>query len=136
MKNPILNFLFGVFTATVFLIAVAYFGFNTISESPTTVNVINNVASPDGVFMATTNRASNKKEWCEERTNIHRKNESFDWETEYIFNIDCGSEVELKWEDNKNLVITYSYNDAGVVKTSQQFSSKNKDINISYILKQ
>ena len=136
MRNPILNFLLGVLSAIVFLYGLNHFGFSPFFESPVTVNVISEVASPNAEFMATTNRASNKNGWCEERTNIHKKDEGFDWEREDIFNIDCGSEIEFKWEDNSNLVITYSYNDAGVVGTSQQFVSKNKEVNISYFLKQ
>lgn len=135
MRSPILNFLFGVFTAFVVLGAL-YLIFSPSFESRATVNLISNVASPDGEFIATTNRASNRNGWCEQRTNVHRKNEGFDWETEFVFIINCGSEVEPKWKDNKNLVITYSYNDAGIAKTSQEFTSKNKDVNISYVLKQ
>ncbi|CAN5747881.1 hypothetical protein BH24ACI2_BH24ACI2_07290 [soil metagenome] len=135
MKSPTLNFLFGTLTAILLLVALNYCGFG-IFDSPTTVKVISSVASPDGEFIAITNRASNKNGWCEERTNIHRKDEVFDWEREYVFGIDCGSEVELNWKEDRNLAITYSYNNLGVVRTSQEFLSKNKDVNISYFLKQ
>ena len=67
---------------------------------------------------------------------MYRKGELFDWEREYIFNIDCGSQVEIKWEDNRNLVITYSYNAASVARTSRQFLNKDKEVSISYTLKQ
>ena len=135
MKNPILNFLLGLLSAILLLAAVNYFGYGII-DSPTIVKVITSAASPDGDFLATTNRASNNSGWCEERTNVHKRDETFDWEREYIFDIDCGSDVELKWKDNRNLEIIYSYNNESVVRTSQQFMSKNKDVKISYILKQ
>lgn len=135
MKSPTLNYLLGLFSAIFLLFAINYLGFGII-YSPTTVNVINSATSPDGEFLATTNRASNNNGWCEERTNVHKKDESFDWEREYVFNIGCGSYVQLIWKDNRNLEITYSYNKDGIASTSQQLLSKNKDVKISYILKQ
>jgi hypothetical protein len=138
MKSSSLIFLYGVLSAILILGGLSYFGFipNLLLEYPTTVNVISSVPSPDGVFVATTNRATNNHGWCEERTNVYRKGELFDWEREYIFNIDCGSQVEIKWEDNRNLVITYSYNAASVARTSRQFLNKDKEVSISYTLKQ
>lgn len=123
-------------SAILLLFAINYFTGFGIIESPTSVKVINSIASPNGEFLATTNRASNKNGWCEERTNVHKKNETFDWEREYVFDIDCGSEVELKWKDNRNLEINYSYNKNGIVRTTQEFASKTNDVNISYFLKQ
>jgi len=138
MKSSGSIFLFGVLSAILILGGLSYSGFvpNLLLEYPVTISVINIVASPDGVFVATTNQATNNHGWCEERTNIHKKGEMFDWEREYIFSIDCGSQVEIKWEGNRALVIAYSYNDSGVAHTSSQFLSKDKEVGISYILKQ
>lgn len=129
-----LYFLAGVFTAILFLFGLNYFGF--LFDSPTSVNVIDKVASPDGAFIATTNKASNKNGWCEIRTNVHKSVEVFDWKGEFVFNVDCGSEIEIKWEGNRNLVINYSYNDSGEVRTFRKFHSKDKEVSISYFLKQ
>lgn len=136
MKSPVLNFLLGVISAISLVFALSYYLNLGVLESSITVDVIKKITSPDNNFMATTTRASNQNGWCEERTNIHKKDEDFDWETEYIFNIDCGSAVELKWIDSENLAIIYSYNKDGLAKTSQTFTSENKDVNVSYILKQ
>lgn len=136
MHSQTLNFLLGVLSAIGLLFALNYFFNFGVLESPTTVEIIKKAASPDNNFMATTTRASNQNGWCEKRTNIHKKNVNFDWETEYIFNTDCGSKIALKWKDNENLVITYSYNKDGLAKTSQKFTTENKEVNISYFLEQ
>lgn len=128
--------MFGVLTAIFLLIGLHYYGFGLLSEKPATVNIISNVVSPDGIYAATTNRASNERGWCEERTNIHKKDAAYDWEREYVLSIDCGSEVEMKWKDDKNLSIIYSYGNDEAVNTSQQFLSKDKAVNVSYFLKQ
>ena len=60
MKIQILNFLLGAMSAILLLFAINYFTGFGIIESPTSVKVINSIASPNGEFLATTNRASNK----------------------------------------------------------------------------
>ena len=138
IKSPGLLFLSGVLSSILILVGLNHFGLlpNLIGEYPVTVDVINSVTSPDGMFAATTNRATNNHGWCEERTNVHKKGEVFDWEREYIFNINCGSQVEIKWQGNRDLSISFSYDQAGVVRTSRQFFSKDKAVAISYALKQ
>lgn len=135
MKNQ-LYFVAGIFTAVLIVFALHRFGYDSLFDSPTTVKIINEAISPDGAYTATTNRASNTNGWCEERTNVHKTNQSFDWEQEYIFNIGCGSEVNVMWKDDRNLIINYSYDDKGEVGFSRQFLSADKAVKISYSLKQ
>lgn len=129
-----LYFLSGILTAILLLFGLNYFGL-LLFDSPASVIVIDKIVSPDGMFMATTNQASNNKGWCEIRTNVHKNGETFDWEREFVFNTDCGSDTEIKWEGNRNLNISYSYNKNGDVRTSRQFQSKDKEVSISYFLK-
>jgi hypothetical protein len=101
------------------------------------VEVLGNLPSPGGEYVVTTNKASNRTGWCEVRLNVHKKNEPFDWEYEFVCVAGCDTQLEQRWEDDRHLSITYSSRDiAKAIKTYQQFWSKDKAVRISYALKQ
>lgn len=129
-----LSYLTGAAAAVLLLFALNHFGL--FFDSPAGVAIVSRIASPDNVFVATTQQASNARGWCEIRINVDRNGAAFDWEREYVFNTDCGSNTEIKWEGNRNLLIGYSYNKSGEVRTFRQFRSKDKEVSISYVLNQ
>lgn len=103
----------------------------------TTVQLVNKVAAPNGEYVASINKAGKAVGWCELRINVHRKDETFDWEHEFIFITGCDTQLDLRWQDNTHLAITYGNSDpAKRVHTYQQFQSKDRRVNISYALKQ
>jgi len=107
------------------------------SDSTTTVQVVNKIAAPNGEYLATVNKAENAVGWCELRINVNRKDETFDWEHEYVSITGCDTQLDLRWQDNSHLVIAYWNSDPMKgVKTYQQFLSKDRAVNISYIFKQ
>jgi hypothetical protein len=107
------------------------------SDSTTTVQVVKKLAAPNGEYVATINKAGNAVGWCEFRINVNRKDEAFDWEHEYAFITGCDTQLDLRWQDNTHLAISYWNDDpAKGVHTDQQFLSKDRAVNISYNFKQ
>jgi hypothetical protein len=103
------------------------------SDATTTVHVINTLATPNGEYVATINKAENAVGWCELRINVNRKNEAVDWEHEYVSLTGCETHLDLHWPDNTHLAIEYwSSNPVKGVHTYQQFLSKDGRVNISY----
>jgi hypothetical protein len=78
-------------------------------------NVINTSPSPDGKYVATvyTGMGGGAAGWCYIRVTVNPATEPFSIEREkkdgkyMVFNIDCNSEVETKWEDAKNLLVYF-----------------------------
>lgn len=101
------------------------------------VESISHITSPNGQYIATTNKVSDRTGWCELRINVHKKDESFDWEQDYTCITNCETQLEQKWQDDQHLDILYWSNDESKgVKTYQQFWSKDKAVQIFYTLKQ
>lgn len=144
MKKSSLYFLAG------FLIAAGLFGglwhFRLVpnylldaiaNRDNTIVNVTGNLPSPNKEYVATTTKVGNGSDWCEVRINVHKYNEQFDWEYEYVCITGCDTQLGFKWENDKNLNINYSSSEfAKGVRTYQQFWSKDNTVKISYTLKQ
>jgi len=77
-----------------------------------------------------------------ERAKLRRQQEEEDREKEkerggYSFDVSCHSDVELKWESNRELVVAYtgSDNDAGI-SVYQKPSSEDRAVRIKYVAKQ
>lgn len=138
MKSPLLLFLSGILSAVLVVFVFFYCGgfAYLVDEHPVTATVFSEEVSPDGMYVAIAERRTNNNGWCEERTTVDPLGERSDWGREYIFNIDCGSQMEMSWIGNRSLSISYSYNEAGKVRTYKEFSSKDKRVTISYFLRQ
>jgi hypothetical protein len=107
------------------------------SDSTATVQVVKKLAPPNGEYVATINKAGNAVGWCEFRISVDRKDQAFDWEHEYVSITGCDTQLDLRWRDNTHLAISYWNDDpAKGVHTYQQFLSKDRAVNISYIFKQ
>jgi len=78
--------------------------------------------------------------WCNQRIDINSKDTPFDLQkaqkgmTDMIFSVSCGSNVELTWESDTRLRISYSTDENGV-STYQRPTSNDKTINITYLPK-
>lgn len=138
MKSPLVLFLSGILGAVLVVCVFFYCGgfAYLVDEHPVTATVFSEEASPDGMYIAIAERKTNNHGWCEERTTVDPLGESSDWGREHIFNVDCGSQVEMNWVGNRNLTISYSYDDTGNVRTYKEFFSKDKRVTISYFLRQ
>ena len=100
-------------------------------------DVMSNISSPDQQYIATILRVKNKLDWCEIRICLTKKIEPLDWENNIICSTGCETQLDLKWKDDKNISVIYSVKDkAQAVKIFQDFWSKDKDVKISYALKE
>ena len=103
----------------------------------TTVKVVQEVAAPNGQYVATLNRAGNAVGWCELRLNVNRKGEAFDWEHQFVSITGCDTQLELHWSDDSQLAVTYWNSDpTKLFHTYQQFHSEDGAVKISYNFKQ
>ena len=101
----------------------------------TTVKLVSDLPSPNLQYVATTNKVGNGTGWCEVRINVHKKDEVFDWEHDFVCITGCDTKLDLKWEDEKHLTVSYSAGDvAKGVHTYQQFRSKDSLVSIAYLL--
>jgi len=79
--------------------------------------------------------------WCFKRVTINKKLEPFSWDKEkerggYSFDVSCHSDIELKWESNRELVVAYtgSDNDSGI-SVYQRPMSEDRAVRIKYVAK-
>jgi hypothetical protein len=120
MKKPVLYYIAGVLSLIVVLITL--WGFGLIFENALDVgrggseyNIINTSQSPDGKYVATvyTRMGGGAAGWCDLRVTVNSVNEPFSIKREkeegkyVIFNISCNSDVEVKWEGDKNLLVSF-----------------------------
>jgi len=106
------------------------FGSYPIESTP-----VSEIVSPDGQYVARTEKESNGHGYCEIRATIDRNGELSDFERGFIFNIDCGSEVSVSWTDDRRLQITYSYDHEGKVRAYKGSTSNDKNVAVSYELR-
>lgn len=134
MKSSWLQFFLGIISAIVLIGSLMHFGLvpNLLGESYRDPALLSEKESPDGQYIARTERRESYSDWCEERTTVDRVGEVSDWEREYVFNIDCGSGVEVNWTGNRSLLISYGYDKSGKVRTYREPFSKDKQVSISY----
>ena len=135
--RPVILFLLGMGTAVVLIVCLCYAGaYSYIFGSyPIDSTLISEIVSPDGQYVARTEKESNGHGYCEIRAVVDRVGEISDFERGYIFNTDCGSEVRVSWKGNRDLLITYSFNQEGRVRTYKSSMSNDKDVYISYELR-
>lgn len=131
-------YIYGLLSALILVVAFVYFGgwAHLIGEYPVEHTVLIETRSADGAYAARLERKTNNHGWCEERTTVDSWSRLSDWGREYVFNIDCGSEVRMSWVNDRHLQIAYSYNEAGEVRAYKKFTSKDKQVRISYLFDQ
>lgn len=140
----IVLFILGAITAILLMFGAWRFGLmsnslaDTIADEVTTeVELLQSLPSPNSEYRVTANKVSNSRDWCEVRINVHKNNQPFDWEHDFICMTDCKTQTRMTWTSDNNLVIYYSNDDASAaVKTSQTFHSEDNAINISYVFQQ
>jgi hypothetical protein len=148
MRKPIFYYLAGVLT--VVAVPAILWGMGRILAGSVidfggggsdVVTVLNTVPAPDGEYVATTYSAmgGGAAGWCFKRVTVNKKAEPFSWDKEkerggYSFDVSCISDIELKWEGNRKLVVAYtgSDNDAGI-SISQRPISEDRAVRIKYI---
>src|SRR6266576_4504342 len=77
------------------------------ADATTTVKVVQEVAAPNGQYVARLNRAGDAVGWCELRLNVNRKGEAFDWEHKFVSITGCDTQLDLQWSDDSHLTVTY-----------------------------
>jgi hypothetical protein len=120
MKKPIFYYTAGILS--VIAVLVTLWGYGQMLQNALDLgvggseyNVLNTSNSPDGKYVATvyTRMGGGAAGWCDIRVTVNPVNEPFGIEREekegkyVVFNISCNSEVEVKWEGAKNLLVSF-----------------------------
>lgn len=120
MRKPIFYYIAGILSAIAVLVML--WGFGLILENAfdfggggSDYNVMSTSRSPDGKYVATvyTGMGGGAAGWCSIRVTVNPVNEPFSIEREkkegkyVVFNISCNSDVEAKWEGDKNLLVSF-----------------------------
>ncbi len=112
----------------------------TLGSAGSDITVDNNVSSPDGEYVATTytGMGGGAAGWCFRRVTVNKKDAPFSWENEkqrggYSFNVSCGSEIEMIWEEPRKILVTYTGSDdwAGI-SVYQRSMSNDREVKIRY----
>ena len=117
MRKPAFYYLAGVLTVIAPILLLWGFGLwlkSAIGESD--YDVISTSPSPDEKFVATiySVMGGGAAGWCNIRVTVNPQNEPFSIEREktegkyVVSTISCGSQVEAKWEEGRNLTIIYT----------------------------
>ncbi len=103
--------------------------------------IVKTVPSPNGEYAATlcTVSGGGAAGWCEQRVEINSKDDPFKMERtkkadNFSFSASCGSDVEIAWESDSALRISYSLDEAGV-STYQRAMAYHQPVKISYVAK-
>lgn len=136
MLKPGHQFFLGAVTAICVVLGLLYLGVvpglsDGMYVGPTPVL---ESTSPDGQYIARSERMTNSRDWCEERTTVDRVGERSNWGREYVFNNECGMPVEFLWKDKRVLLVRYGYNSAGKARVYRKATSNDKQVSITYEL--
>ena len=134
--------------AFLFLVGFAIFAFiygdflDFSGGSKGTFNISQTLKSPDENHTATlwTGMGGGAAGWCYKRISIDAKENPFDLEKElekggYIFSVNCGSEVQMNWENDSQLNVSYTNQKYGI-SVYQNPASKDDKVKIFYDIKQ
>lgn len=99
---PILGIL-GLFYALVWSLERAF------TDMGSTTNILVTAASPDQKNIATSyvNMGGGAAGWCSTSVNLRRSDEEMNVK-DYVFSSHCGTKIELVWESNDILRISYT----------------------------
>jgi hypothetical protein len=105
------------------------------------VQISEALESPNGEYTATEYVAmgGGAAGWCSRRVTVNSKAWPFSWEKErerggYSFSVNCSSEVDLKWEDNRHLIVGYARSDdKDTISMSQSPLSFDETVQIRYV---
>ncbi len=108
-----------------------------------TVTVTNTVGSPDGEYIATTHveMGGGAAGWCFQRVSVNKKDSPFSWEKEKVqggfnFDVSCKSKIELNWQTNRELLVSYSgTSDEAGLSVYQKPLSADRQVKIHYLAK-
>jgi hypothetical protein len=89
--------------------------------------------SPDQEYIATTHTdmGGGTAGWCDGAVNIRKRDEQFDPRRNLVFSTSCGNKIDVSWQSNKKILITYSTDDESI-ELYQKMRSGDKAIEISY----
>ena len=135
----------GMFTKIVFdeIVSTAEGETREPKNNGTIVNIKDTLPSPDGKYVATVylEEGGTEPRWCFQRVSIDSKKEPFDINNfkhkgGFSFDISCENKVDLQWQAERELQISYSVNtdDAGV-SIFQKPLSKDRQVKIKYFPK-
>lgn len=147
MSKPILFFVAGVLTTiacavTLFLPAWL---FDLGNNGAVSYGLVKTAPSPNGKYAASIYTASGggAAGWCHRRVAVTKKDAPFDFVTKdkdlpsRVFDTTCRSEIELAWQGDKHLIITYLFTGSPEFgdQTFQKIVSEDKEVKISFVSK-
>jgi hypothetical protein len=104
--------------------------------------IMSTFTSPNGEHVATEylGMGGGAAGWCSQRVSINSRGNPFDLEKEwsvgdYVFSASCGSDVEILWETDTSLRISYGMQTDAGVSTYQRPLSSDGTVKISYVSK-
>ena len=97
------------------------------------IDIASNVKSPNGKHIATvyTDMGGGAVGWCDKKVNVRRAAEPFDPKKGEVFSTYCSSRLELSWEDDGNLKVTYPARE--ILSLFQRSWSDDGEVNILFI---
>jgi len=104
------------------------------------VRIYQSLESPNGEYTATEYVAmgGGAAGWCYKRVTVNSRAFPFNWEKEserggYSFSVNCSSNIDLKWDDDRHLVVGYTrWDDKATISMSQSPLSFDETVKISY----
>ena len=148
MKSRKFYYLAGFSTAVAIYLILWGFAFITnsllddvLGYGDSTVQVLESLESPNANYTATTYTymGGGAAGWCGKRVTVNSKAFPFSWEKEkerggYSFEVSCHSNVDLKWEDDRHLMVGYSGSqDKFGIRVSQKPTGFDETVNIHYV---
>ena len=143
MRRPIFYYLARVLTGVVVLIAL--WGSRSILRDVvggSQYTVTNTSPSPDGKFVATvyTAMGGGAAGWCSTRVTVNPVDEPFSIAREQtegkyvVFTVSCGNEVKLKWDSERNLLVSYrNLNKSSGISTYKTSTDWGREVNLRYL---
>jgi hypothetical protein len=138
MKKPVYNFSYGVLAFATLYVALWSaekflewtFDFGAGNAQ---IDIISTSFSPNEEYKATMYRdmGGGAAGWCSIKVSLQKNTEQFERNKETAFSTRCNIDVNLVWNDNKNLLISYT-NDSEGMSLYQTFLSNDKVVKITY----
>ena len=105
------------------------------------VRIYQSLESPNGEYSATEYVAmgGGAAGWCYRRVTVNSKASPFSWEKEresggWSFGVNCSCKVDLKWEDDRHLVVGYTgWDDKAGISMIQRPLSFDETVSIRYV---